>query len=143
MPRGVIKALAGFPAARAAVILACATIAGGPTAVLAEEAIPTASSAPGAGAPAMPPFDPDSGPLRLSDHVDGLDFLGPQGPCGGPAFRPDGKPDRTPHGAVWAGVGTHGYREIGGAVCAPIGDRSAVSIAVDAGQLDGWGHHRW
>jgi hypothetical protein len=130
----------------AAVVLACAAIAcvamvGGPAPALADEAIPTASGA-SAGAPASPPLDPDSGPLRLSDHVDGPDALGPVGPCGGPAFKENGKPDRTPHGEVWAGVGTHGYREIGGALCAPIGDSSALSIAVDAGRLDGWGHRR-
>jgi hypothetical protein len=142
MPRAVIKALARFPAAPALIALACAAMAAGPTAVLAEEAISTASGAPGGGAPASPPFDPESGPMRLSDRVDGSDFLGPVGPCGGPALKEDGKPDRSPHGEVWAGVGTHGYRDIGGAVCAPIGDHSAVSIAVDAGQLDGWGHRR-
>jgi hypothetical protein len=138
MRRAVIKALAGFPV----IVLACAAMASGPTTVMAGEAIPTASGVPGGGAPPTAQFDPDSGPMRLSDRVDGPDVLGPVGPCGGPALKQDGKPDRSPHGEVWAGVGTHGYRDIGGAVCAPLGDNSALSIAVDAGQINGWGHRR-
>ena len=110
-----------------------------PTAVLAQEAIPTAPNAPGYGAPP----EPESGPLRLSDRIDeGPDALRPMGPCGGPAIKENGKPDRSPHGEVWAGVGSHGYRDIGGVVCAPLGDNAAMSIAVDAGQLDGWGGRR-
>jgi hypothetical protein len=77
--------------------------------------------------------------MRLSDHVDGgPGFLRPAGPCGGPATRPDGKPDRSPHGEVWAGIGTGGYREIGGAACVPLGEGAAVNIAIDAGQYPGW-----
>ena len=129
MNRAVIKALAR----PAVVCLALATAL--PTVGLAQEAIPTAPSAPGYGAPPAP----ESGPLRLSDRIDeGPDILRPMGPCGGPARKEDGKPDRSPHGEVWAGIGTHGYRDIGGVVCAPLGDNAALSIAVDAGQINGW-----
>ena len=129
----------------AAIAMACAALACAgaaavsPTAVLAQEAIPTASGAPGDGAPPAP----ESGPLRLSDRTDqGPDILRPVGPCGAPALKENGKPDRTPHGEVWAGVGTNGYRDIGGAVCAPLGDNAALSVAVDAGQINGWGRRR-
>jgi hypothetical protein len=134
MRSDVIKALA-----RAAI--ACLALgAAVPTAVLAQEAIPTAPSAPGYGAPGDgAPSAPESGPLRLSDRIDeGPDVLRPMGPCGGPARKEDGKPDRSPHGEVWAGIGSHGYRDIGGVVCAPLGDNAALSIAVDAGQINGW-----
>jgi hypothetical protein len=107
-----------------------------PLAVRAQEAIPTAA---GDGAPPVA----ESGPLRLSDRTDqGPDILRPLGPCGGPIRKEDGKLDKTPHGEVWAGIGTNGYREIGGAVCAPLGEHSAVSVAIDAGQINGWGYRR-
>ena len=103
------------------------------------EAIPTSAHATDGGAP----MSPAAGPLRLDDAVDeGPGFLRPAGPCGGPAKTADGKTDKTPHGEVWAGVGTHGYREAGGAVCVPVGDNGAVSIAIDAGQMNGWGGRR-
>jgi hypothetical protein len=105
--------------------------------VLAQEAIPTAPRA--SASPLTDAAGADSDTLRLSDHVDeGPGFLRPAGPCGGPAKTADGKADKSPHGEVWAGVGTRGYREIGGAVCVPVGDSSAVTIAVDTGQIDGW-----
>jgi hypothetical protein len=118
-------------------------VAAAPMAALAQqtpEAIPTQAGAPWGGAA---PLAPQADTLRLSDHFDsGPDFLRPSGPCGGPAKSEDGKTDKSPHGAVWAGVGTRGYREIGGAVCLPLGDNGAVSIAVDAGQINGWGRRR-
>jgi hypothetical protein len=81
---------------------------------------------------------------RLDDRLGDLGpgFLRPVGPCGGPLKTADGKTDKTPHGEAWAGVGTRGYREAGGAVCLPLGDNAAVSIAVDAGHIDGWGRRR-
>jgi hypothetical protein len=97
----------------------------------AQEAIPTAAT--GSGAPAAD----YGGPIRIGH--DKHDDSGPApaiiGPCGGVKESDDGsppKPDKSPHGQVWAGVGTHGYREAGGALCVPIGDNSALAIAVDA-----------
>ena len=111
-----------------------------PIAAQAQEAIATATHAPDGGALATPASDR---PLSLDDsRDDGPGFLRPRGPCGGPAKTADGKTDRTPHGEVFAGVGTHGYREAGGAVCVPVGDNTAVSIAIDAGQINGWGGRR-
>ncbi|HLZ84487.1 MAG TPA: hypothetical protein VKQ54_13060 [Caulobacteraceae bacterium] len=133
MRRAAIKAL--VPTAIACLALGTAL----PAMVMAQEAIPTAPGAAGGDAPPAP----ESGPLRLSDRIDeGPDVLRPVGPCGGPARKEDGKLDKTPHGEVWAGIGTHGYREIGGVVCAPLGDNAAVSLAIDAGHLDGWGRRR-
>jgi hypothetical protein len=39
--------------------------------------------------------------------------------------------DGKPHGEVWAGVGTHGYRNVGTAMTAPVGKCGSVSIMVD------------
>ena len=130
--------------------LACAVIAAAPIAILlaatwapavsAQEAIATAQGSPDGGAPPMSESSREPGPLQLSDRIDrGADVLRPRGPCGGPARTEDGKLDKTPHGEVWAGVGTRGYRDVGGVVCEPLGDNAAVSIAIDAGQINGWG----
>jgi len=99
----------------------------------AQEAIPTASAAP----PPAPP--PSAAPLWISEHAD-FDDAGPPliGPCGAVGAVHDGvaeKPDHNPHGEVFAGIGTSGYREVGGAICVPIGDHAAVSIAVDTARI--------
>ena len=78
-------------------------------------------------------------PLTIPDHPL-YDDRGPRGPCGGQArIETDGslKPDKKPHGVVFAGLGTRGYREAGGAVCQPLGDHGAVSIAVDLRKAPG------
>jgi hypothetical protein len=94
------------------------------------------SGSPQAGAVAAPVSIPPLGaapPIQL-----GLDDDQPMAAaeptCNG--LNPDGKP----HGAVWAGVGTHGYRDGGGAVTAPLGKCGSVSIAVDRseGGFSGW-----
>jgi hypothetical protein len=121
------------------IALAAGLIAGG---AQAQETISTAANAPSAGAPA--PASPATGaPIALSDNRPRFDDGGPLpvGPCGAVGqVDKDGvvqKPDRNPHGQVWAGVGTAGYREIGGAVCLPIGDHAAVNIAVDSARIGG------
>jgi hypothetical protein len=120
------------------VALALIAIALAPMAARAQEAISTAPRSSSGAAPASQDLDT----LRLGDHIDdGPGFLRPIGPCGGPAKTADGKPDKSPHGEVWAGVGTRGYREIGGVACVPLGENGAVTIAVDAGQING-GHRR-
>jgi hypothetical protein len=99
----------------------------------AQEAIPTAAHAPDGGAPPMA----NGGPISLADKASRFDDRGPVpiGPCGAP-FRQttDGqlKQDKSPHGEVWGGVGTHGYREAGGVVCLPVGQNGQVSVAVDS-----------
>lgn len=39
--------------------------------------------------------------------------------------------DGKPHGEVWAGIGNHGYREVGGVVTQPIGKCGSLTVAVD------------
>lgn len=112
--------------------LTCCGLSLSAASVRADEAIPTGANAPQGGAP-IPAQAP---PIRLptSEPVDD-DSPRPVGPCGGVA-KADGRPDRGPHGEVFAGVGTRGYREVGGVVCTPLGDRGAVIIAVDAAKID-------
>jgi hypothetical protein len=47
--------------------------------------------------------------------------------------------DRKPHGQVWGGIGTGGYRSVGGVVTQPIGDCARVTIAVEHSEGGG----RW
>jgi hypothetical protein len=116
-----------------AAILILALGAVGAGAARAQEAIATAQAAappaPAAGAtpPPLPerPRYSDEGPL-------------PVGPCGNEAKVVDGeiqKPDHNPHGEVFAGVGTHGYREGGAVVCLPLGDTASLTVAVDAARI--------
>lgn len=97
----------------------------------AQEAIPTAANGGDGGAPAAS----GGAPVMLSHARSERDDRGPIpiGPCG-VAHDVDGvpQPDKSPHGQVWAGVGTHGYREAGGAVCVPVGANGQVTVAVDA-----------
>lgn len=101
----------------------------------AQEAIPTATDTRQGGAPATTSGPPIRLPDRAVERYD--DGPHPVGPCGAVAKTAGGKPDRAPHGDIHAGVGTRGYREIGGVVCTPIGDKGAMVIAVDAATIDG------
>lgn len=47
----------------------------------------------------------------------------PQGRC-------PSRVNNKPHGQVWGGVGTGGYREVGGVVTQPIGDCATVTIGM-------------
>ena len=99
----------------------------------AQEAIATASNTP-------PPVSTTTAAPLFLGHHQGFSDEGPPlvGPCGAVGEIHDGvpqKPDKDPHGYVSAGVGTRGYREVGGAVCVPIGDHAAVSVAIDAGRI--------
>ena len=118
-----------------AVCLLCVALAGG---VLAQEAIPTAAHAVNGGAPVFTPADTlmVPGPLHGADNI-----LRARSACGAPPTA-NGKPDRAAHGEVFASVGSHGYREAGGAVCVPLGDHASATLAVDAGRVDrhGWRH---
>ncbi|MGA0603076.1 hypothetical protein ACO2Q3_20380 [Caulobacter sp. KR2-114] len=112
-------------------------------AALAQEAIPTAGGAQSNVSPhtAAGPAGADADLQPYDEFADGP--LGPKmGPCG-PLETADGKPDHSAHGEIHAGVGTHGYRNIGGAVCKPIGDNGAIAIAIDKTDGDyGYGR-RW
>ena len=95
----------------------------------AQQAISTAQDTQSGGAPPAP----SPSPVYLSPHRQDIaqNIVRPVGPCGGLPNPDTGKPDKSPHGEVFAGVGTHGYRETGGAVCVPVGDHAAVNVAVD------------
>ncbi len=112
-------------------MVAAGLIAWGPS--WAQEAIATANNTP-------PPAPPSTAaPLLLARHQGFSDEGEPLvGPCGAVGEVHDGvaeRPDKKPHGSVSAAVGTHGYREVGGEVCLPVGDRTSVSIAFDAGRI--------
>jgi hypothetical protein len=49
----------------------------------------------------------------------------PSTPCA--ATKTDGKP----HGEVWAGAGTQGYRQAGGVVTEPLGSCGSVTLMID------------
>ncbi|HEV2366242.1 MAG TPA: hypothetical protein VGS12_18840 [Caulobacteraceae bacterium] len=103
----------------------------------AQELVPSAGggaqATPGSAAKPPGPLDP---PDEITDP--GPDpVMGPCGPTSPDPRHPD-RPDRKPHGEVFGGVGTHGYREAGGVVCQPLGDHAAVTIAIDAAHIDGW-----
>ena len=112
-------------------MVAAGLIVSGPS--WAQEAIATANNTP----PPAPPAN--AAPLLLARHEGFSDEGAPLvGPCGAVGEVRDGvaeKPDKKPHGSVSASVGTHGYREVGGEVCVPVGDRTAVSIAFDTGRI--------
>jgi len=103
----------------------------------AQQAISTAQDAGLGGAPPAPP----EGPVNLPPHRfdTAQNIIRPIGPCGGLPNPDTGKLDQSPHGEVFAGAGTHGYREAGGAVCVPIGDHAAVNVAVDFGRYPTYG----
>ncbi len=139
MRRPIALALAGLAIAAAG-------------AAVADEAISTAG-----GSAAAPPASPQEvAPLALGGRP-AFDDRGPApaSPCavfdlapspdrdvapppGATPAGPDlsasssGSIDRRIHGAVFAGVGTGGYREGAAALCAPVGDHAAVAVSIDA-----------
>jgi hypothetical protein len=97
---------------------------------------PITTASPTSSAPA-----PDASPPASVESADAADQdAGPDvrlGPCGPTKVTSDGKPDRSVHGEVDAGVGTNGYRHVGLSACKPIGDNGAVAISVSQTQFDG------
>lgn len=126
---------------RGILVLALAFSLSAGAAAMAQEAIPTAGGAQSNVSPKAPAATADNDLRPYDEFADGP--LGPRmGPCG-PVETPDGKPDHSAHGEVHAGIGTHGYRNIGGAVCKPIGDNGAIAIAIDKTDGDyGYGYGR-
>lgn len=111
-----------FPIAATLAVLALLT---SPATVLAAEAAPADADTPvatGKGQSA-PPATPQTEIQTADDSL--------------VSSEEDGKPDRKPHGFISAGVGTHGYREVAGAVTLPIGETGQVTIAIDDAHIDG------
>lgn len=95
------------------------------------------AAAPQIAAPAAVP------PLGVSTGQVADDQPGPAPRPGEAGCRPAGPAtdaDRQMHGEVWAGAGTHGYRDVGTAMTAPVGRCGSVSIAIDRaqGSFGGW-----
>jgi hypothetical protein len=112
----------------AAMLLLCAAPA------WADEPIATTSSAQ-ASAP-QPSAVPPPLPSRQGAPA-GVQPVA-MGPCGPEKIKPNGELETAPHGEVTAGVGNHGYRELGGTICQPIGQNGAVSVSIDQTQGN-WG----
>src|SRR5208282_4190149 len=102
------------------------TVRGGPAAValLLAPAVASAQQA----APAAPSKADDQIAQWLADTSD--DDVSDAGPVR----------DHKVHGEMSVGVGTNGYREVGGVVTGPVGDDGQATIAIDAGQI-GNGRH--
>jgi hypothetical protein len=134
--------LAGMKA-RLAALLAClavaATAAGG---ARAGEAIPTGASGAPPAAEAPAPLGGDDSPEAIGAWARGVLAGAPAAETAAPAKAGACRPnDGKPHGEVWAGVGTGGYREVGGVVTQPVGDCGQVTIGVD--RTEGAHGRRW
>jgi hypothetical protein len=114
-----------------AVLLALAVVAAG-AAARADEPIRT-------GAPGPPPAAEPPAPLAQKDSPEAIGAWARGVLAGAPAAaetaaerpaRACPPSDGKPHGEVWAGVGTGGYRELGGVVTQPVGDCGQVTIGV-------------
>jgi hypothetical protein len=122
---------------RLAVVVSIVSLLAG--AAAADEVIPTAQGATPPDASKEPP------PPPLGTHPASEWVAMQPGPCGtGPAPKlaplgADGEPqvDHSPHGEMYAGIGTHGYREVGGTVCVPVGKTGAVTVSVDQSRFGG------
>jgi hypothetical protein len=121
-----------------ALALACGFMAIAPGWAAAQEAIPTAKDSAFGGAPPLAPPGPLSLPTHRSLGAENL-VRAPVGPCGGLPDPQTGKLDKSPHGEVFAGVGSAGYREAGGEVCVPLSDHVAAHLAVDVGRFPYYG----
>ena len=103
-------------------------------------------------APVRPASDPGNSPPETSPPENSPEAHGAWArnvmahagqPDAAPADHPprpgcDPAADRKPHGEVWAGVGTGGYREAGAAVTAPLGDCGQATIVVDKTRGPEW-----
>jgi hypothetical protein len=97
------------------------------------------------GAPPAPAADPRQLPQAIDDRARGplagwSPEAAPAVAMGEPA-RCAPPPDRKPHGEVWAGIGTGGYREAGGVVTKPLGDCGSVTVAIDHLSIDSLRRH--
>ncbi len=114
-----------------AICLACVISVIPAAQLCAQEAIATAFSGRDApDASAIPPPKPLDQDRPAYDDRGAPLVIGACGPTG-PGKNGE-TADHKAHGEIEAGVGTGGYRHLGGVVCQPIGDNAAVTIA--AGQ---------
>jgi hypothetical protein len=109
------------------------------TSPLAAQELITTDRAASAPKPSTEPAPPIG---YVRDHEDEIDRSNPCGPGPTPRkvqYDANGEPipDRSIHGEVSAGIGTHGYREVAGSVCVPVSDKGFVALSVDQTQFDG------
>jgi hypothetical protein len=120
----------GSPLLAAAAVLAAASAS-------AQEVVRTGPD----GAPPAPMVEPEQ-PQQLIDRWAHLPLAGPSAEAApavgiGEAPRCAPPPDRQPHGEVWAGIGTGGYRQLGGVVTQPLGDCGSLTLGIDRLSIDG------
>lgn len=100
----------------------------------ADEPIATGAAGPPPAAEAPPPLRSQDSPEAIGDWARGVMAGAPsaEAAAAGPAGQASACPpkDGKPHGEVWAGVGTGGYREVGGVVTQPVGDCGSVTVGV-------------
>ena len=109
---------------------------------LADEVISTHSGeSPTPEAPSMPTRGPDRDQRQANGDWARKVMAGqPTVEDGDDARRCRPANDGKPHGEVWVGVGSRGYKEVGGVVTQPIGDCAEVTVAVS--RTEGGGPRR-
>lgn len=124
--------------------LVCLTLVG--AAASAQEAIPTADGAapPVVSAPADAGGAGQNDPQAIGAWARGVLNQAPAEPDARAAPSPRcaaSQADGRPHGEVWAGVGTRGYRQMGGVVTQPLGGCGSLTVMIDRSE-GGYGHFR-
>jgi len=110
---------------RSAALVCLAILAASPA--VAGEAVATAGDGappPAAAVSGLPDTDPASADGPQAEGAQAARGDAPRRGCEQP-------PDRKPHGEVWAGIGTGGYRSVGGVVTQPIGRCGSVTVGVN------------
>ena len=103
---------------------------------LAGPALADGPVATAGGTGAAPPQTSTPAPLPVEGALTARGPPVAMGPCGPEQVKPDGKLDTAPHGEVDVGVGTSGYRHVGGAVCQPIGQDGFVAASASYSQAN-------
>jgi len=104
------------------------------SAASADEAIKTGTNEAPPAAPVQTAAIPQSDPSAqaIGDWAQGVMAGAPSPEEPKPdAQRCEASPDKKPHGAVWGGVGTGGYRNVGGVVTQPVGKCGSVTVMID------------
>jgi hypothetical protein len=129
-------------------LLAATALGFAASAAAAQEVVQSGETGapPSAHAPNAPPAqvgDPDQSPEAIGAWARGVMAGRPSSDpelAAAPGAKPprcQPPPDKKPHGEVWAGAGTGGYREAGGVVTMPVGDCGQVTLAIDKTEFAG------
>jgi hypothetical protein len=122
----LVGALSVAPAASAQEVIAAGRQTGAPSTGAAPAQLGTPVAAPVRSAA-------EANGAWARDVLAGRSTTADDGEASGPRPRPGCVPaaERKPHGEVWVGAGTRGYREAGGVVTAPLGACGQLTISVD------------